>query len=124
MDALRAGEPKKRQCNYCRCTGNRGKCPEPYTRPELLTDEFTNVLQGLVIPPQILEWLGDAVLATDRTEQAAHAQLTQRLKARREQIQARLEKIYIDQLDGIITPEFYSRQSASWRREQDELRRI
>ena len=31
------GELKKGQYVYYHCTGNRGKCPEPYTRQEVLT---------------------------------------------------------------------------------------
>lgn len=32
------------------------------TRQEVLSGKFANVLRGLVVPPAILEWLGDAVL--------------------------------------------------------------
>ena len=56
------------------CTGNRGKCEEPYTRQEILAREFAEVLQELVIPLAILEWLGNDVLTSDQTEQAARAQ--------------------------------------------------
>jgi site-specific DNA recombinase len=44
------GEIKKGRYVYYHCTGNRGKCTEPYTRQEVLTREFANVLQELVIP--------------------------------------------------------------------------
>src|ERR1051326_9314764 len=71
---LLVGELKKGKYVYYHCTGNRGKCMEPYTRQEVLTREFGNVLQELVIPQAILEWLGDAVLTSDQTEQAARAQ--------------------------------------------------
>jgi hypothetical protein len=37
----------------------------------MLTNEFSNLLRELVIPPAILQWLDDAVLGSDRTEQAA-----------------------------------------------------
>jgi site-specific DNA recombinase len=67
------GELKKGKYVYYHCTGNRGKCPEPYTRQEILASEFANILRGLVIPQPVLEWLGDAVVASDRTEQAAGA---------------------------------------------------
>ena len=84
------GELKKGTYVYYHCTGNRGKCPEPYTRQEVLTREFANLLRGLVIPQPILEWLGDAVLTSDRTEQAARAQTIKKLQARYDQIQARI----------------------------------
>jgi hypothetical protein len=51
-----------------------GEVPEPYTRQEIFTGAFAGILQELVIPPVILEWLGDTVLESDRTEQAAREQ--------------------------------------------------
>ena len=82
---LLVGELKKGKYVYYHCTGNRGKCMEPYTRQEVLTREFGNVLQELVIPQAILEWLGDAVLTSDQTEQAARAQTIKKLQARYDQ---------------------------------------
>lgn len=108
------GELKKRKYVYYHCTGNRGKCEEPYTRQEILAREFAEVLQELVIPQPILEWLGNAVLTSDQTEQAARAQAIKKLQARYEQIQARIETMYMDKLDGRITQEFFDKQSAAW----------
>src|SRR5207247_6909290 len=71
----------------------------------------------------ILEWLGNDVLSADQTEQAARAQAIKKLQARYEQIQARLETMYLDKLDGRITQEFFDQQSAAWRSEQDGLQR-
>ena len=79
------GELKKGRYVYYHCTGNRGKCPEPYTRQEALTSEFASLLRDLVIPHPVLDWLGDAVLESDHTEQAAREQTIKRLKARYEQ---------------------------------------
>jgi len=51
------GEIKKARYVYYHCTKYRGKCPEPYTREETLDQEFSAILQGLVIPTAVLEWL-------------------------------------------------------------------
>jgi hypothetical protein len=118
---LLVGELKKGTYVYYHCTGNRGKCAEPYTRQEVLTREFANILQGLVIPQSILEWLGDAVLKSDQTEQAARAQAIKKLQTRYDQIQSRIETMYLDKLDGRITQEFFDKHSATWHREQDGL---
>jgi hypothetical protein len=115
------GELKKGRYVYYHCTGNRGKCQEPYTRQEALSGEFANVLSELVIPPAVLEWLGEAVLTSDRTEQAARAENIKRLKARHDQIEARIETVYMDRLDGRISGEFFDTKAASLRRQQDAL---
>ena len=120
---LFVGELKKGKYVYYHCTGNRGKCPDPYTRQEVLEREFASILQELVIPQPILEWLGDAVLTSDQTEQAARAQTIRSLQTRHDQIEARIETMYMDKLDGRITQEFFDKQSATLRREQDGLQR-
>jgi site-specific DNA recombinase len=53
-DCLLVGELKKQKYVYYHCTGNGGKCPEPYTREEVLTDKLANTLEELVIPPAFL----------------------------------------------------------------------
>jgi hypothetical protein len=103
------------------CSGNRGKSPERYTRQEVLSGEFANVLKELIITPAILEWLADAVLDSDRTEHAARAEGIKRLKARYDQIENRIETMYLDQLDGRITQEFFDKYTATQRRKQDAL---
>jgi site-specific DNA recombinase len=118
---LLVGELKKGRYVYYHCTGNRGKCPEPYTRQEVLTREFANLLQELVIPQPILEWLGDAVLTSDRTEQAAREETIKKLQARHNQIEARIGTMYMDKLDGRITQEFFDKQAATLHRDQDSL---
>jgi hypothetical protein len=120
---LFVGELKKGKYVYYHCTGNRGKCGVPYTRQEVLTREFADVLRELVIPQPILAWLGEAVLDSDRTEQAARAQTIKKLQSRHDQIQARMETMYLDKLDGRISQEFFNKQAESWRREQEALRR-
>jgi site-specific DNA recombinase len=117
------GELKKGRYLYYHCTGNRGKCPEPYTRQEVLTGEFASILGELVIPQPILEWLGDSVLESDRTEQATRERTIKRLEAAYDRLKARIETTYLDKLDGRITGEFFDQRSAEWRREQEGLLR-
>jgi site-specific DNA recombinase len=97
--------------------------PEPYTRREILSREFADVLQELVIPPAILDWLGEAVLNSDRTEQAARAETVKKLQARHGQIEVRIQIMYMDKLDGRITQGFFDKQAAMLRTEQDGLLR-
>jgi site-specific DNA recombinase len=104
---LMVGELKKARYVYYHCTGNRGKCPEPYTRQEVLTTEFAAILRGLVIPQPVLDWLGDAVLESDRTEHAARQQSVVRLQTQHDRIEARIRAMYLDKLDGRVAQDFY-----------------
>ena len=118
---MMVGEIKKGRYVYYHCTGNKGKCPEPYTRQERLTSTFANVLRDLVIPQPVLAWLGNAVLESDRTEQAAREQSIKRLQARYAQIQARIDTMYMDKLDARISQDFFDKQAGQWRVEQETL---
>jgi site-specific DNA recombinase len=118
---LMVGELKKNRYVYYHCTGNRGKCPERYTPQEKLTGEFSSILRDLVIPRPVLDWLGDALLESDRTEHAARHQAIKRLRVRHEQIEARIETMYTDKLDGRITQEQFDRRSGDCRREQEAI---
>ena len=60
----------------------------------------------------MLEWLNDAVLTSDRTEQAARAETIKKLQTRHERIESRIEAMYMDKLDGRITQEFFDKQAA------------
>jgi site-specific DNA recombinase len=117
------GELKKEKYVYYHCTGNRGKCPEPYTREENLTKTFATILKELVIPQPILDWLSDTVLESDRTEQATRVQGIKRLQARYEQIGGQIEMMYTDKLEGRITQEFFDKRAKLMQGEQGQLLR-
>ena len=123
MLRLLVGDLKKGKYIYYRCSGNRGKCGEPYTRQEILTREFGNLLSELVIPKPILDWLDEAVLTSDRTELAARGQSIKKLQMRHDQLQVLIEKAYMDKLEERINEELFEKLSATWRKEQDGLRR-
>ena len=63
------------------------------------------------------------MLHSDRTEQAARAETIKKLQNRHGQIEARIETMYMDKLDGRITQDFFDKQAAMLRREQDSLLR-
>jgi len=85
------GEIKKGRYVYYHCTGYKRKCPEPYTREEVLAERFAGRALELV--------------------------------ANYDQIQTRLDGMYLDKLDGRIDAPFFDRKSADWRREQDGILR-
>ena len=76
---------------YYHCTGYRGKCPEPYTREEVLEKQMAGVLRDLVVPPPVLAWLQSELVASDQTEQAARAQTARRQQMEFERLQGRLD---------------------------------
>src|ERR1043166_5822772 len=116
------GEVKKGQYVYYHCTGYRGKCPEPYTREEVLERQFAAVLRDLVVPPAVLEWLQSELVESDRTEQAARAQAMRRQQIELERLQARIDVLYEDRLDGRIDTATYDTKANAIREQQDQIR--
>ncbi|HXM43673.1 MAG TPA: hypothetical protein VN924_20735 [Bryobacteraceae bacterium] len=54
-------------------------------------------------------------------EQAARVQTIKRLQADHDRLNTRIETMYMDELDGRITAEFFDQRSAAWRGERDAL---
>lgn len=117
------GELKKQRYVYYHCTGYKGKCPEPYTREEILEDRFGQLLRGLSFPREILEWMVTALRESHVDEKAFHDEAITRLQAEYRRLQNRIDAMYLDKLDGRIDTAFFDSKSAEWRAEQDRLLR-
>jgi hypothetical protein len=115
------GEVKKGRYVYYHCTGYRGKCPEPYTREELLEQQFASVLRDLIVPPAVLRWLQSELVESDQTEQAARAQAVRRQQMELERLQSRLDVLYDDRLDGRIDTATYDRKAGDIREQQRQI---
>src|SRR4051794_26862512 len=99
---LLVGELMKGRYVYYHCTGYRGKCAEPYTREEALERQFAACLRKLVVPPAVLAWLQSEISASDQIERAAREQALRKCQTELHRIQARLDVLYEDRLDGRI----------------------
>jgi DNA invertase Pin-like site-specific DNA recombinase len=115
------GERKKQRYTYYHCTGYRGKCPEPYTREEVLEAEFTSLLRTLSVDAALADWMGETLRSVTAKDRDDHRQAVRRLEQEGARLEHRLEQMYVDKLDGRVTEAFFDRQSEGWRREQDQI---
>ena len=118
---LMVGELKKGRYVYYHCTGNKGRCGDPYVREEQLLGELEQNLKQLEIAPATLSWLATVVTESDKTETGAREQALKQLKAERDRLHARIEMMYLDRLDGRVTAEFFDEKSKQWREEQKQV---
>ena len=116
-------EIKKRCYVYYHCTGHRGKCPEPYTREEVLVEQFARNLAELAIPREVSEWLQASYVESDLTERAARERASKQQRAQYERLEARVEVLYNDRLDGRINASFYDAKAAEIRVQQQAILR-
>ena len=81
LRVLTGGELKKGRYVYYHCTGYRGKCGEPYTREETLTQQFAGGLRELILSPAILQRLTTVLLQSEESERLVRAQVFRRDQA-------------------------------------------
>jgi len=117
------GEVKKQRYVYYHCTGHKGRCPEPYTREEILEEHFSELLKGLAFDDEVLGWLSQALQETQADNNRHREQAISRLRAEHARLQNRIDTMYVDKLDGRIDVSFFDRMSAEWRSEQSRLLR-
>jgi site-specific DNA recombinase len=116
-------EIKKGRYVYYHCTGHHGNCPEPYTREELLVEQFACHLGELLVPPEVTEWLQATYVESDLTERAVRERTIAQQEAQNERLEARIDTLYTDRLDGRISPTVYDAKAGEIRAQQQTLLR-
>jgi site-specific DNA recombinase len=115
------GEIKKGRYIYYHCTGYKGKCPEPYTREEMLEESFSELMKQLAFDEEVLSWVTEALRQSHVDEKRVHQEALTRLQAEYDRLQCRIDAMYIDKLDGKVQATFFDRKAAEWRDEQQRL---
>ena len=111
-------EIKKSRYVYHHCSRAKGKCPEPYTREEVLEERFAELLERLRFDDEVLTWVSEALRVSHGDEKQHHDDAIRRIQAEYDRLQNRIDVMYIDKLDGRIDTDFFDRKAAEWREEQ------
>ncbi len=114
------GDLKKQKYIYYRCSGNRGRCGEPYVRQKVLEEQCAAILNRLRFDEETLALMTRALKESFAVETKDHAEALARLRAEQDRLNKRLELLWVDKADGKVDPRFYESMSAQWR---DELAR-
>ena len=114
-------EFKKNRYTYYRCTGYRGKCDLPRFREADLGDRLAITLRDIHIPDDVLIQLEKSLLTDKGREEAIRKEQGERLRQRLSAVRQRLDKAYLDKLDGKVTEEFWNRKSAEWLSEEQHV---
>ena len=116
-------EKKKAKYVYYHCTGNRGKCNEPWVREEELSQQFGEALKELHFDPEVLEWVRDTLRASHADEKEFHDKVVADLQKQYQKLQDRIDAMYVDKLDGNISGAYFEEKNVEWRHEQADIRR-
>ena len=118
-------EIKKNRYVYYHCTGHKGKCPEKYVREEELAAQFGEALGAIRLDEEVVKWVTKALKEGHRDEKKYHDDMISSLQRQYRKLQDRIDGMYLDKLDGVVTQDFYDKKSKEWREEQaDIIRKI
>jgi len=117
------GEIKKGRCLYYHCTGFKGKCPEPYTREEVLEEKFTNLLKGISFNEETLVWVRQALGQSHRDERQFHDDAISKLQGEHRRPQGRIDAMHMDKLNSRIGNTFFDNKAADTRAAQAAIMR-
>jgi site-specific DNA recombinase len=115
-------EIKKGTYVYYHCTGNRGKCPDKYVREELVDQQFTESLHRIQIDDDVADWIVGVMNSTTAEERAQHEASIKALEQQQQILESRLDKMYLDKLDGDLTDDEYRRLANKFRSELTEIK--
>jgi site-specific DNA recombinase len=116
------GDMKKGKYVYYHCTGYKGKCPEKYVREEEVTRQVEGALAALKADKDAMALMIRALKESHAEESRFHGDAVSKLQKERDLLESRLEALYLDKLDKVITPEFFSSKSHEWQEKLTGLR--
>ncbi|MGN6720326.1 MAG: recombinase family protein, partial [Candidatus Binatia bacterium] len=114
-------EIKKARYVYYHCTQYKGKWHTQYVRQEELDRHFREALAAIAIDEKALVWMVAALKESHVDKKQHHDESVARLQKQYQQLQNRLDAMYVDKLDGKISQQYFNRQSNLWRDEQSKL---
>jgi hypothetical protein len=119
-------EIKKGKYIYYRCTGYDKTCSQKkvYIREEELEKQFDEAVKAVSLNDKHIEYIKQGLKESlfDTREFSKEKQTA--LQAQSEKIKVRLDKLYVDKLDGNISNEFWLEKKTQWINELDEIENL
>jgi DNA invertase Pin-like site-specific DNA recombinase len=108
---------------YYRCTGFKGKCPEPYIREDDLAIKFADVVKAIHLDDETLTWIVAALKASQKDELEFHRQAVDDLNRELGKLRSRMSQAYEDKLDGKIDEQMWFDLHSKYKTQQEILER-
>jgi DNA invertase Pin-like site-specific DNA recombinase len=114
-------EIKKGKYIYYHCTGNKGgNCKSSYLRQDVIEKAIAEILQQLYISEEDIVRVKDCVKELLQLTEKYDENKIDTLHATIKRLKNRLNKLYIDRIDGVIEEEFYNENQKAWQSELDD----
>jgi len=109
--------------HYYHCTEYNSKHGAEWLREEELTQQFASIFKKMQIPPEILKELVKSLKDSHQDKSLYYQSLRTDFQKEIEKYETRIEKMYEDKLDGIITKEFYDQRRKQYRQKQKKIQK-
>lgn len=116
-------ELKKGKYVYYHCTGKRGgDCRKDYIREEQIDEVFMDLIKKIPNPDsKIFDLIRAGIKETRRLKGEYEEHSVEEIEKQIKRLQARIDNLYTDKLDGRITEEFWKEKHNLWYEEKDQL---
>jgi len=94
--------------NYYRCTKKKGKCSQKYIREENLAEQISDLIQKVSLPSAWAKIMEKELNKEKKESCKAESAFAQNLKSQLREIEAKLDRLLDNQLEGIISNEEYA----------------
>lgn len=116
-------EIKKGKYIYYHCTGNKGgDCKRSYLKQEVIENAIAEILSQLYISDADIIRVKDTVKELLHLTEQYDENKIDTLHATIKRLKTRLNKLYIDRIDGIIDEDFYNENRKTWQSELEDAK--
>ena len=117
-------ELKKGKYIYYRCSWGKGKenCTNhSYIRQEELEKQFDEAVKRISVTEEHKNWITEALKLSLEDEKQYNEERISSLQAQAKKLRDRIEKLYIDKLDGKIAETFWFDKDSQWSKELETI---
>ncbi|MBF0512017.1 MAG: hypothetical protein HQL13_06795, partial [Candidatus Omnitrophica bacterium] len=118
---LKKQKKSGREYVYYHCSEYKGKHDAPYVREEELTEQFAKYFDQIHIPENVVKGILETLKSTQQGKKEYYENVYKGLTAEYEKLEMRIDRMYEDKLDGIITSEEFKERSTKYRIEQKAI---
>ncbi len=114
-------EKKKKQYVYYHCTEYKGKHGTKWIREEEITRQFSQALDNIKVPQEVAKDICNTLRASHKGKKDYHETMYKQLTSEHQKYTSRIENMYEDKLDGLISQEYYTNKVSGYRSKQNEI---
>lgn len=119
-------ELKKGKYIYYHCTGGKGDCGQKkvYIREEELEKQFEEAVKMISLSNDHAEYIKQGLRESFFEKREFSQEKQKSLQKQAERIKDRLDKLYVDKIDGNITNSFWHEKKTLWLSELEEVENL